>query len=93
MTGDFNANTGVDDITKMGKLRSWNYESKVGSCGSLEGASAGELFSPKITESDKVISVFSPEMCRNIEMDYEKSVKVQGIHANMYIGGERTIDK
>lgn len=97
MTGSYNANTGQDDLTKLGRLREWNYESKTSffgdSCGSLEGASAGELFPIQKAKHDQIISVFSPEMCRNIEMDFDSTVKVQNLNANKYIGGDRTIDK
>lgn len=97
LTGSFNADTGTDDIAKLGKLRAWNYESQTkyfqGNCGHLEGASAGELFPPQITNQNQIISVFSPEMCRNIEMDFEKKVKIQGLAGMKFIGDERTIDK
>lgn len=82
----------------MGKLRTWNYESRTsffsGACGNLEGASAGEFFPPqKANLHDQTIQVFSPEMCRNIEMDFDSAVIVKGLKANKYIGGERTVDK
>lgn len=97
MTGDFNANTGVDDIEKLGQLRQWNFDSRTnffeGSCGNLEGASAGELFPPHVSEEKKSISVFSSEMCRNVVMDYERKVDVKGITGIRYVGGERTVDK
>lgn len=84
-------------MAKLGKLRAWNYESQTkyieGNCGKFEGSSAGELFPPKIADQNRIISVFSPEMCRNIEMDFEKKVKVQGLTALKFIGDERTIDK
>lgn len=97
LTGSFNADTGSDDISKLGKLREWNYESQTkffqGNCGNLAGASAGELFPPKISNQNQIISVFSPEMCRNVGMSYEKKVKVHGLAAMKFIGDERTMDK
>jgi hypothetical protein len=59
----------------------------------MEGSSAGELFPPQISEKQSTLSVFSPEMCRNVELDFEKNTEVNGIAAKRFIGGDRTVDK
>jgi hypothetical protein len=97
LTGDFNTNTGVDDIKKLGQLRKWNFDSRTnffeGACGNLEGASAGELFPPHVSNEKESISVFSPEMCRNVVMEYEQDIDIEGISGLKYSGGKRTVDK
>lgn len=97
MTGDFNTNTGADDIRKLGQLRKWNFNSRTsffeGTCGNLEGSSAGELFPPHVSDNRETISVFSPEMCRNVVMDYDQETDIEGIAGVKYVGGKRTVDK
>lgn len=87
----------MDDIAKLGKLNTWNFASRTDffgdACGSLEGASAGELFPPRVTNDNQVISIFSPEMCRNVLLDFEEEKEVRGLSGKKYSGGERTIDK
>ncbi|KAG5676732.1 hypothetical protein PVAND_006541 [Polypedilum vanderplanki] len=93
LTGDFNVDSGISTV---GQLRKWNYQSTSdhfeGSCSNLEGASAGELFPPEITNKISTISVFSPEICRNLLIDFEKEINVDGITAKRFIGGDRTVD-
>lgn len=64
-----------------------------GNCGNIEGASAGELFPPQISEKRQTLSVFSNEMCRNVDMDFDEEVDVNGITGRKFIGGDRTVDK
>lgn len=97
LTGDFNADTGVDDIRNVGKLRKWNFEPRTnffdGHCGNLEGASAGELFPPYMPHDTQFISVFSPELCRNIFLRKVGLNEIEGVEGVKYVGDERTVDK
>lgn len=92
LTGSFNVDT---DVEALGKLREWNYASTTkffeGKCGNLAGSSAGELFAPKLSK-EQTLSVFSNEMCRNVDMDYDSEVDVKGINGWKFIGGDRTVD-
>ena len=94
LLGDFNANTGVGDIANIGKLRKWNHQDKneffEGTCGVFD-SSAGDFFAPNMKKED-IVSLFSPEMCRSVEMDYEKEETIQGIKTYKYSGGDRTVD-
>lgn len=97
LTGDFNVDTGTDGEETLGQLRKWNFNSRTnffeGECGNLEGASAGELFAPHLTDDRQPIAVFSPEMCRNVMMEFDQETEVQGISGIKYVSGERTVDK
>jgi hypothetical protein len=97
LTGDFNAYTGENDFAKLGKLNTWNFASRTDffsdTCGNLQGSSAGELFPPHISDNNQVISIFSPEMCRNVLLDFETDTEVNGLTGKKYSGGERTVDK
>jgi hypothetical protein len=92
LTGNFNADTQTE---KLGQLRNWNYQSKMSffddECSDLSGASDG-LFPPLRTARD-TISVFSPEICRNVVLDYEQDDSVYGISSRKFIGGVRSVDK
>jgi len=94
LTGDFNANTGTDDISKLGQLRQWNHVSKTsffeGHCAELSG-SAGEFFPPKVVK-DQIVSVFSPEMCRSVLLEFEDEVDIHGVKTFKFSGGDRTVD-
>lgn len=94
MTGDFNANTGVDDISKVDKLEKWDFQANnkffKGECSELTG-SAGEFFPPGISEN-QTVSVFSPEMCRSVLLDFEEEREIHGVKTLKFSGGDRTVD-
>jgi scavenger receptor class B, member 1 len=94
LTGEFNANTGADDISKVDKIRKWNYDSSTkffeGECAELFG-SAGEFIPPGVTK-DQVVSVFSPEMCRSVLLEYEGERDIHGVKTFKFSGGDRTVD-
>lgn len=94
LTGWYNAHTGVDDIRQFGMLKNWNFKDTNGAfegdCGRIHG-SAGEFFAPK-QHRFSTISIFSPDMCRSIPLDYEKDVDVHGLLAFKFSGGQRSID-
>lgn len=94
LLGDFNTNTGVDDISKIGKIRNWDFEPSTnyfeGKCNDLSG-SASDFFVPGI-EKHQILELFSPEMCRSIPMDFEREQEIMGIKTLKFSGGERSID-
>lgn len=94
LTGTFNAHTGENDITQLGRLLNWNYEPRTeffkDHCGMVNG-SAGEMYPPKMSK-DKPVSIFTPDLCRSLPMDYEKEVVVHGITGYKFSGGERAVD-
>ncbi|KAG8225960.1 hypothetical protein J437_LFUL006189, partial [Ladona fulva] len=91
--GIFNMDTGGDDITKLGRLREWNYESRTdyfdGPCGEING-SAGELWPPHRKKDH--ISMFSSDLCRSIDLPYASETEVWGIKGYRYEGGIGLMD-
>ena len=75
-------------------MHSWNYKTNTGffdsHCGMTNG-SAGE-FQPSNLQVNGSISLFTPDMCRTIPLDYVEQVEVQGVLGYKYSGGERSVD-
>lgn len=94
LTGWYNAHTGRDDIRQIGVLKNWNFKNTNGAfdgdCGLIRG-SAGEFFPPKQTRYS-TISIFTPDMCRSIPLDYEKDIYLHGMLAYKFSGAQRSID-
>jgi hypothetical protein len=95
MLGDFNVETGENDINNIGLIRSWNYQEETnyfeGECGKLKG-SGGDFFTPHITK-DQTLRLFSPEMCRSVPMDFEEEQTILGVKTFKFSGGDRAVDK
>lgn len=94
LSGNYEANTGVDDISKLDVISRYNnltefpyYE---GECKKLRG-SPDKIFPPK-PSPDKSIYHFMPEMCRSIPYDYEKDVELHGLKGLRFAAGVRAID-
>lgn len=94
LLGDFNANTGVDDIKTIGNIRRWNHVSETsffeGECKKLSGSS-GDFFPPFIVKN-QTMELFSPEMCRSVVMDFEEEKVIKGVKTFKFSGGDRTVD-
>lgn len=94
MSGNFTISTGVDDISLLGKISSYNNLTQFpfydGECKKLKG-SPGEFFTPlpSITEP---IHLFTPDMCRAIPYDYEQDVEVNGVIGHRYVAETRALD-
>ncbi|XP_060529969.1 uncharacterized protein LOC132704160 [Cylas formicarius] len=90
--GVFNMDTGVSG--QLGELYSWRYMTKTpyypNRCGHVEG-SAGEFF-PTELRKDSVIKFFSADMCRFVELEYEKEITINGIVGYKYAAGDRFLD-
>lgn len=89
--GDFNMGTSYDNF---GVLESWNFANRTnhyqGSCGHVSGASAGELHRPYPNKD--TISIFVPDMCRNMPLDFEEEESVDGVIGRKYTAGKRFLD-
>ena len=82
--------TGVSDIKRLGKLAKWDYTNHThyyeSDCGRVNG-SAGELFPPDQNKSS--ISLFSPDICRTLDLNYKEEVTVHNIRAYRYWGDDK----
>ena len=74
--------TGVDDMSLLGKIASWNKRTRTeaysGDCGLVRGSSDG-LFPPGLTSSMDSISIFSTDLCRPLHFSWSGPQKVHGI--------------
>lgn len=94
LSGDYGVSTGVDNISELGKIKTFNNMTKLpfyeGECNKLKG-SAGEFFSPAPSKVDPLY-YFIAEMCRSIPYDYEKDVEVHRVRGRRYSIGTRALD-
>ena len=78
--GDLSMHTGSDDMELLGKIGTWNKNTRIsayqGVCGLVKGSSGG-LFPPGLSSSTDIISIFSTDLCRPLH--FSKS-SVQDIH-------------
>ncbi|KDR24218.1 hypothetical protein L798_07625, partial [Zootermopsis nevadensis] len=92
--GVFNMETGEDDISRLGRLRQWNYDTRTdffeAECGQVNG-SAGELFPPGQTR-DKPVEMFSADLCRSMTFEYAEDVEVLGVTGYRFELGKRLVD-
>lgn len=59
-------------------------------CGDVSG-SAGEFF-PSNLSKDSLINFFSPDLCRFVQLEYEKEMEVNGVLGFKYVAGDRLLD-
>lgn len=94
LSGNYSVATGVDDISRLGEMESYNnfneYPYYEGECKKLKG-SGGEFFPPK-PPLDKPIHLFTPSMCRAIPYDFEKPIELHGITGHRFTAGARALD-
>lgn len=92
--GLFNMDTGSTNLDQVGKIRSWNYKNHTGyfqgKCGEVSGGS-GEVFPPRLSPKDRV-SLFSADLCRTINLDYEEDQELDGIKGLKFSGGTDLVD-
>ncbi|KAL7050562.1 hypothetical protein ACKWTF_004125 [Chironomus riparius] len=93
LIGHFNVDT---SLSTLGQLREWTMMAKPKfletNCGSYKGASAGDLFPPKLAKKSQMISVFANDMCRSIDLDFVEETEVEGITGRKFVAGDRVID-
>ncbi|XP_055375789.1 protein peste-like [Condylostylus longicornis] len=94
LMGHFNVYTGEEDIGNVGQMYTWNYKTHSGffpdQCGMING-SGGEFYPPKLKIGGS-ISLFTPDMCRSLTLDYVETTTVYGIEGYKYSGGLRSVD-
>lgn len=91
---NYTVTTGVDDISRLGKVASYNNKSDYsfyeGECRKLKG-SGGEFFPPKPLKEEPIY-LFTPDMCRSTPFDYEKNIDLHGVTGYRFTAGARALD-
>jgi hypothetical protein len=72
----------VNDNTKFGQIAAWRSESELPFwndtyCNMING-SDGALFPPFVT-TNRVLSIFSPELCRSLYLTYDRETENHGL--------------
>uniref|UniRef100_A0A6P7FA51 Protein peste-like isoform X1 n=2 Tax=Diabrotica virgifera virgifera TaxID=50390 RepID=A0A6P7FA51_DIAVI len=92
--GVFNMDTGTGG-GQLGELRSWKYAEHTGyypdHCGEFKQASAGDFF-PRSLTKQSVVKMFSSDLCRYMDLEYEKEVVIHGIIGYKYAAGQKFLD-
>lgn len=90
--GLFQMNTGVDDLSQLGNVVTWNRRNKLnfysGHCQEIKG-SLGELWAPP---SEDQISLFATDICSAINMQYSGDVHMHNLTGKVFAGGEDVFD-
>nr|AEE63071.1 unknown [Dendroctonus ponderosae] len=90
--GHFNMDVGLTG--QLGKLYSWKFMQHTpyfrDKCGDISG-SAGEFF-PANLNKESLVNFFSPDLCRYMQLEYEKEVDVNGVLGYKYVAGDRLLD-
>ncbi|KAL1505375.1 hypothetical protein ABEB36_004958 [Hypothenemus hampei] len=90
--GQFNMDVGLSG--QLGELYQWKFENRTayfpGECGKISG-SAGEFFPGHLTKESR-IRLFSPDLCRYVELEFEKESEVKGLSGYKYSAADRFLD-
>lgn len=93
--GKFRMFTGVDEITKVGILEMWKGKKSTNlyrdNCSEIRGTS-GELWPPILRGEKPSISLFAPDICRNIDLKYESEVSKLGVNGYKWVADESVFD-
>jgi scavenger receptor class B protein 1 len=91
--GTFNMFDGTDDVRKLGRFSSWNYNKSTkyypGYCGQVNGTS-GELWYP--VEDDSHVQIFSPDTCSTLSLVRNGEDEMFGLEGSKFIGDEKVFD-
>lgn len=94
MAGHFNIHTGADDISQVGQIRTWNYDTETkyydSPCNEVRG-SGGEFYPPGQTK-DQPITFFNGELCRYLDLYFDEEKEIGGLNVYKYASTERTVD-
>lgn len=94
LAGHFNIDTGADDISQLGQIRTWNYETETpyskSPCNQVRG-SGGEFYAPGQTK-DQPITFFNGELCRYMDLYFDEEKEINGLNVYKYASTERTVD-
>lgn len=92
--GVYNMETGEEDVSKIGIVRSWNYKNHSdffeADCGQVKGR-VGDLFPPGLKKSTP-LQVFVGDVCRYFQLDYAEDTEVMGIPGYTYVVGKSLLD-
>ncbi|XP_039283747.1 protein croquemort isoform X3 [Nilaparvata lugens] len=90
--GLFQMHTGVDNLSELGNVVTWNGHSKLnfykGHCQEIKG-SLGELWAPP---SEDHITLFATDICSAINMQYSSEVRMHNLTGKSFVGGEDVFD-
>lgn len=94
MAGHFNIKTGNDDISELGKTKTWNYKAETpyfpSPCNEVRG-SAGEFYPPGQTK-DQPLTFFNGELCRYLDLYFIEEQEINGLKAYKYAATEQSVD-
>jgi len=85
--------TGKGGMKNFGETKEWNYHRETPfykSYCSMVNGSAGEFFPPNRDKGN--ISLFSPDICRTLDLSYKEEVEVMGISGYRYWGDDTMFD-
>jgi len=83
LTAPLEVKTGVGDSSQFGLVVSWNNKTELNFwnenkfCNMING-SDGSLFAPFVPR-DRILRLFSPEMCRSLYLEYRQDIDFHGI--------------
>lgn len=85
--------TGVEG--QIGELKNWKYSNETsyypGHCGRFDRASAGDFF-PRDLTKESIIKMFSSDLCRYIELEFEEEVVIGGLIGYKFSAQEKFLD-
>lgn len=94
LTGHYNIYTGQDDISKLGITKTWNYNNATpyypSPCNDVHG-SGGEFYPPG-QRKDRPVSVFNGELCRYLDLYFDKEESLKGVDVLKFAGNEHSVD-
>lgn len=85
--GNLIMHTGEDDISLLGRIDKWNYETTTsafpGECGKVQGSADG-LFAPGTLIMENEFKIWSTDTCRTLNFERSGSDSVHGIYADKF---------
>lgn len=94
MAGHFNIHTGENDISQLGQIRTWNYDTETdyydSPCNDVLG-SGGEFYPPGQTKNQP-ITFFNGELCRYLNLYFDEEKDINGLSVYKYASTERSVD-
>lgn len=92
--GYFNMDSGKEDSSRYGLIRTWNYRDRMnsshGECGKYDGFT-GELLPTKIRK-DHRLRLFLVELCRAVSFEFDREEEVHGVMGYRFVGDARSMD-
>ncbi|EGT53588.1 hypothetical protein CAEBREN_16141 [Caenorhabditis brenneri] len=88
--GNWEVDTGVPSPFKIGHLYTWNNMTEMPEgtwdtqYARMINGTDGQLFSPMLKREER-LTIFVPQICRSVQMEYSKDVSVQGVPSWRYV--------